>query len=400
MLQFYSASTNIVNSKRAITECLEKALGEQGSLNCDLLIIYSAMGHNFKDLLSEARKLSPSAEIIGCTAYGIIGREGPEESMKALAIMAIKGPGNEFAVASLDFSDKYDPYDYGLKLAEDLKRKNDRINMVLFHPSVAGTIILGRRLYDGFFSGLGKNIPIFGGLSSSGALASDFQFTGDTILENGFIAIGFADPELEIICRANHGLEIMDHHLEVTKAGYYKIFELEGKPAWVALMERLDLPVDSSPLEVMSYLSLAAELSPEFHEEYKSRYIVAAVPVPFGEGEFVTSVPVEKGTKLWLTVRKEKKIFEGVDKMTEEIVRKLDGKIPAAVFHSDCTTRGKKLFNRVMKEEIISHLKYPLCKDLVVPWLGMYAGGELCPVGGVNMMHFNTSCLYVMVRRK
>lgn len=61
MLQFFSASTSIVNSKRAITECLENALEGQPNLDCDLIIIYSAIGHNFQDLLSEARKLSPNA---------------------------------------------------------------------------------------------------------------------------------------------------------------------------------------------------------------------------------------------------------------------------------------------------------------------------------------------------
>ena len=44
MLQFYSASTSIVNSRRAITECLEIALEGEPTLDCDLIIIYTAMG--------------------------------------------------------------------------------------------------------------------------------------------------------------------------------------------------------------------------------------------------------------------------------------------------------------------------------------------------------------------
>src|SRR4030042_5145996 len=101
MLRFFSASTSIVDSKRAINECLENALAGENSLDCDLLIIYTAMGHNFRDLLSEAHRLSPDAQIIGCTCAGVIGKEGPSESMKALAIMAIKGPKNEFAVTGM-----------------------------------------------------------------------------------------------------------------------------------------------------------------------------------------------------------------------------------------------------------------------------------------------------------
>lgn len=82
MLQFFSASTQIVNSKRAITECIEVALEGEPNLDCDLIIIYSAMGHNFKEILSETKRLSPGARIIGCTCAGVIGREGPNETRK------------------------------------------------------------------------------------------------------------------------------------------------------------------------------------------------------------------------------------------------------------------------------------------------------------------------------
>ena len=77
MLQFFSASTSIVNSRRAITECLEIALEGEANLDCDLIIIYSAIGHNFTELLSEASKLSPNAQIVGCSCAGNIGTEGP-----------------------------------------------------------------------------------------------------------------------------------------------------------------------------------------------------------------------------------------------------------------------------------------------------------------------------------
>jgi hypothetical protein len=61
MLQFFSASTSIVNSRRAITECLEIALEGEANLDCDLIIIYTGMGHNFQDLLNEAHRLAPNA---------------------------------------------------------------------------------------------------------------------------------------------------------------------------------------------------------------------------------------------------------------------------------------------------------------------------------------------------
>jgi len=133
MLQFFSASTSIVNSRRAITECLEVALEGEPYLDCDLIIIHSAMGHNFEEILSETRKLSPSAQIVGCTGAGVISREGPDESMKALAIMAIKDPQEEFAVAGMDISAEDNLYLVGSQLALELKNKNPGINIILLY---------------------------------------------------------------------------------------------------------------------------------------------------------------------------------------------------------------------------------------------------------------------------
>jgi hypothetical protein len=60
MLEFYSSSNGVVNSKRAVAECLENALGTD-DLECDLVIFYTTMGHNFEDLLSELHRPSPNA---------------------------------------------------------------------------------------------------------------------------------------------------------------------------------------------------------------------------------------------------------------------------------------------------------------------------------------------------
>jgi hypothetical protein len=57
------------------------------------------MGHNFKELIFEAHRLCPSSEVVGCTCSGVIGKEGSNETIKALAIMAVRGPRNLFAVA-------------------------------------------------------------------------------------------------------------------------------------------------------------------------------------------------------------------------------------------------------------------------------------------------------------
>jgi 2,4-dienoyl-CoA reductase-like NADH-dependent reductase (Old Yellow Enzyme family) len=404
MLQFYSASTSIVNSKRAITECLEVALEGEPTLDCDLIIIYSAIGHNFKELLSEAHQLSPNAQVVGCTCAGIIGKEGPDESLKALGIMAIKGPKEEFAVSGrdslrneLDSFANVDLRETFSQLALDLKNKNPGINMIFCHPP---TTSVSRVIIEGIESVFGPDIPIVGGFSIDNMrFVSNFQFLDDQIFEKGAIMIGFADPTLELISMGNHGFDVIGKPFEVTHSEDNHIFEMDGRPPWKSWTERLGMPETSTMAEVLIFAPLAIELPAELYEEYGSPYLIVG-GAPAADGTLYANRTIPEGTKFWLTRRNENKILEGVDRMMAQILESCEGRKPVAVFHADCAARGKMLFNRIMKDEIVSRIQYPLCKDENIPWLGMYGGGELTPLGGRNELQMYTTSLYVMVKRK
>ncbi len=402
MLQFFSASTSIVNSKRAIAECLENALEGQPNLDCDLIIIYTAMGHNFKELLGEAHKLSPNAQVVGCTCGGIIGKEGPDESIKALAIMAIKGPKDEFAVSGIDSLEKADSFETFSQLSRDMKNKTPGINMIFCHPGVSTQtrITIHTNIIEGIESVFGPDIPIVGGLSiDNNKLISNFQFIGEQVFEQGAIMIGFADPTLELIGLGSHGYDVIGKPFEVTHSEDHHIFEMDGRSPWKIWTEKLGMPETAKPMEVLIFAPLATELPVDLHEEYGSPYLVNAI-IPVADGSLYGIRAIPEGTKLWLTRRNENNILDGVDRMMIQILERCQGRKPVAVFHADCVARGRMLFNRIMKDEIVSRLQYPLCKDENIPWLGMYGGGELTPLGGRNELQGFTTSLYVIVKRK
>jgi len=398
MLEFYSSSTGVVNSKRAIAECLENALGNEKSLDCDLIIFYTSIGHNFKDILTEARRLSPNAQIVGCTCGGVIGKEGPNESMKALAIMAIRGGKDEFAVASRDNIVSSNSYEAAAQLAQDLKSKNPNINMIHFLPP--GIDIAADMSIEGIESVFGPEVPIFGATASDNMKAiSSFQFVGDQIFERAAVAVGFADPTLEVITQATHGFNIIGMPFEVTRSELNRVFELDGQPAWKLFTDRLGLPETAQLIDTGPIGALADELPEELHEEYGNTHILYAVLKREADGSIYMPVVCQEGTKLWLTRRDEKRIFDGVDLVVEQMVERCEGRKPVAVFHADCLARGRVLFNRVLKDEIVSRMQYPLCKDEDVPWLGIYGFGEFARLGGRNRFHNYTTSLFVIFKR-
>ena len=113
---------------------------------------------------------------------------------------------------------------------------------------------------------------------------------------------------------------------------------------------------------------------------------------------YATTCPV--GTPLWLTTRDEAKIFSDLDRMVEMMAAKAGGRKPVAMFHADCLARGRFLFNRVLKEELVNRMQYPFTAGGdCPPWLGMYGFGEFARLGGVNTYHNYTTALYALYRR-
>jgi hypothetical protein len=401
MLQFFSASTSIVNSKRAITECLENALEGQPDLDCDLIIIYSAMGHNFKDLLTEAHKLSPNARIIGCTGAGIIGKDGPDESMKALAIMAIKGPKSEFAVTGCKTKANKHHFEICQEMAQELKSMNPAISMIQFLPASNGFWPAEKAL-EAIKSVFGLSIPVFGGISMPNMRdpsATGFQFFDEQVLEGGAVMIGYADPTLKFISHANHGFNIIEGmSFEVTRTGSNCIYEFNGKPAWKLLAETLGVPETTSFLQVIAIAGFARVLPEELREEYGNNYILFVIMGKNDDGSIIVPIACHDGMKIYLTKRDEKKMFEGVDWMMKKILDELNGKKPVAVFHADCVLRGRFSLDRILKDEIINHLQSPICQAEDIPWLGLYSAGEFAMLGGETLFHQMSSSLFVIYR--
>jgi len=402
MLNFYSSSSNIVDSKRAMIECLKNALGSIVP-ECSLIILHTTMGHNFQELLEGARELCPKARIAGCTGSGVIGKDGPNDTMRALAVMAITGPEDEFAVVGLDSVEGLDPYNAGRKIGEDLKKANSRIHAIHFMSTMKDLMPVDKAI-DGIESVLGSDLPIFGGFAFDNMkFVDDYQFLDDTIIERGAVAVGFADPTLEYITGANHGFKIIGDPFTVTKSKLNIIYEVNGKPAWKAFTEGIGLTETADPVKEVGMVVVARRLQEEFQQAYGSPYIALGALVRQLRGnDDSVYVPVvcKEGTELWLTTRDEDKIFNGVDRLTDQLNKQAHGRIPVAVFHTDCAARGKYQFNHILKRDLIKKIQKPLCKGTDVPWLGFYAASEYCMVGGKNMPHGFTTSLSAIYRKE
>jgi hypothetical protein len=225
-----------------------------------------------------------------------------------------------------------------------------------------------------------------------------FQAVDNTVMEHGAYAVGFADPSLTVETQATHGFVAVGEPLVVTKCTGHIIHELNGKPAWEEYLNRLGLPQDSTCGDSIPIGALGEKLTPELAKEYGNDHILRAV-IKHDLSDMYYATECSVGTDLWLTTRDEGLIFSEMDRMVEDMVSRSNGRTPVAVFHADCLARGRFLFNRIIKEELVGKMQFPFYSNgECPPWLGMYGFGEFARLGGKNTYHNYTTALYVIYR--
>jgi hypothetical protein len=183
----------------------------------------------------------------------------------------------------------------------------------------------------------------------------------------------------------------------VTRSKGNCIYEFNGRPVLKVLTETLGIPEDTSPIEIVLIAFFAGELPENLHKDYGSKYILFG-PQKNEDDSLKIPITCYDGMKIWLTKRDEKKMFEGVDWMISKVVDELKDNKPLAVFHADCALRGKLSLRRILKDELINRIQYPICKGENIPWLGLYSGGEFARIGEQTWFHQVTSSLFVIYR--
>lgn len=395
MLEFSSASARVINSRRAIAECLE-ILGGSPGLDCDLLMIHASVGHNFTELASEARRLAPRARIVGASCCGIIGREGVSETMKDVAVMAVKGP--DVGAVHVDGVFGHNSHEKARELAEGILKALPGLNMVYFLAS--GIDIANDECISAIEEVLGPDVTIFGATSADNMRGlTSYQIFGEEVFEHSAWLVGFADPDLKVVTGASHGFVAVGDPLWVTKADGNRIIELNGRPAWTEYTERLGLPPGADCGDTIPIGALAERLEESHAAEYGNPHILRVVTSRDGDGTMHYATTIAEGTPLWLTIRDEDRIFSDMDRMTSRICSEAEGMKPVAVFHADCLARGRHMFNRILKEELVSRMQAPFISGgEVPPWIGMYGFGEFARLGGRNAYHNYTSAVYALYR--
>ncbi len=395
MLTFTSANVRVVNAQRATLELLELAYGTTAP-DADVLLVNATVGHDLAQLSQALQAQCPNARVLAASCAGVVGPAGPGESLHDVGLLGITGQG--CTVAQVDGLYGDTSFQCGVELGRQLQVAEHPVRMMYLMAS--GIDIANDQLLAGIESVLGPDVVIFGATSSDQmrGLAS-YQAIDGVVHSHAAYAVGFWDPSLRVDTQATHGFVAAGEPLTVTAAAGNRIVEFDGSSAWPAYLDRLGLPTDATTADTIPIGALAQRLPAELAQEYGNEHILRVVTHYTAAGEIVYATTIEAGTQMWLTVRDEERIFADMDRMMQALVDRNPDSDPVAVFQADCLARGRRLFDRVMKEELVEHMQQPLSGRGVLPaWFGIYGFGEYARLGGRNEYHNYTTALAALYR--
>ena len=399
MLEFFSASVRSVNSDRAVNECIDVAFPDGIRDDCRAILFNATLGHRLDKVADVFHKAMPSVPVFGASGSAVTGRDGIGETMHELGIMAVCGPKNEVATAAVSEIYGHNSYEKALEMAKTLKSQNHENTINIIYLLCPGIDINNDSVLQAFVETFGEEVEIFGGTASDNMRGLHcYQYHGNQMSEHDAFAVGFADPTLYGVTDATHGFTIYGNPMIATKVQGNQILELDGRGAWTVYTERLGLTGATICGETIPIGALAEELPPELVEKHGNTHTLRVITKRDGE---TIHYPVTccEGLKVWLTTRDESLIFAEQQRSLDYLRSKIGNSKPVAVFQTDCLARGRYLFNRVMKDEIIGMMHTSLSNDGVVPpWLGNYGFGEYAKLGGKNAYHNYSTALLVLYR--
>lgn len=398
MLCFASSSSALPDTRKAARGAIREALDTVNARDVRVVVVHATMGHDPSAAAQAIREAVPGARVVGCSCAGVIGRDGANESMRALALMAVAGDEGEVSVASCDGFNGETSRARSVELASAVIRDTPRVQAaMLIAPGIDVAI---DDAIEGLESVFGQALPIFGGTASDNMKGlATWQCVDGQVYERAAFVLGFADESLRLEMQATHGFVPAGVEFEVTHATGNRVHTLDGEPAWRAYTRGLGLHESVTPAETIPPGAVGVRLSEEVAREYGDSHLLRVITHREADGTILMPVTCPVGTRLSLMRRDEERIFANLAVTMGQLRARIGDREPVAVFHTDCGARGRLMLDRVSKDEIVADMQRPLFGGKCGPWLGMYGFGEITSLGGRNVFHNYTSSLYVLSRR-
>jgi small ligand-binding sensory domain FIST len=327
--------------------------------------------------------------VIGCTAESVVGTGREVEGQPAVSLWLARLPATTVIPMHLTFA----------ATAEGGSILGWPDALWDVWPSPATLLVLGEPFSfpaDFLLERLNAEHPgvaVIGGMASAGAAPGENRvILGRKALDAGAVAV-LVSGAVDVRALVSQGCRPIGQPLVITKAERNVIYELGGIPAIVQLHNLLiTLPTHEQDM-VRRGLHLGRVVS-EYQErfEYGDFLIRNVIGIDRESGAIIVGDFVRVGQTVQFHLRD----WHSADadlRQTLSSVRKASGQ-PGGALLFTCNGRGTRLFPEPHHDALA-------IRELLgeIPVAGLFAAGELGPVGGKNFMHGFTASIALFEQR-
>ncbi|HUQ16733.1 MAG TPA: FIST N-terminal domain-containing protein [Candidatus Saccharimonadales bacterium] len=353
----------------------------------DLLLLFVAPQHEneFEAILRHANERADGATVLGCSASGIIGGSSEVEDAPAVSAWAARLPDATIRPYRLTFAREEDHA--VIEGLDELPSPDEApVVLMLADPFSFPADVLLEHLNE-----TATGLPIVGGMASGGLEAGrNALFFNDEILRDGAVgAIITGAPGLSVF--VSQGCRPVGETYGVTRAERNVVYELAGAPAIQRIEELYAAASERDQLLMRRGLHLGrafTEIKPVLvRGDFLIRNVVG---IDQDSGAIAISDNIEVGQTVQFQVRDAESAREDLQLTLARERGTADRPVAGALLFS-CNGRGTGLFGQPDHDIGALHKAFG-----PVPVAGMFASGEIGPVGGKNFLHGFTAAVLLL----
>ncbi|MBF0294799.1 MAG: FIST C-terminal domain-containing protein [Magnetococcales bacterium] len=204
-----------------------EGLRELAAIDPHLILVFGSR-ESFADagMFAMLRRHFPAAGLAGCTTAGEIA--GSRVHDGACVVTAMHLERSSVRVRSGRIGAMEESRAVGERLGRELAGE-DLQGVLLFCKGVA---VNGSAVIEGVMAGLGRPVPVTGGLAGDGsAFARTLVLDNDEVSETGVVGIGLHGDAVRVGHGSQGGWEPFGPARRITRSSGNILYELDGKPA-------------------------------------------------------------------------------------------------------------------------------------------------------------------------
>ncbi|GII93225.1 hypothetical protein Ssi02_34560 [Sinosporangium siamense] len=348
------------------------------------LVCFFVCGDDPDDVVragQRAMRCAPGANIIGCSATGVIGDGQGVELTPSVSAWAATLEGARLTTFALDTMRANERY---VVVGLPDRDPDDRVAILLADPYTFPT--------DAFVE---RSSEVLGELPLIGGMANGLQgrgsvrlFADGEVYNEGAVGVMLSGP-MNVSTVVSQGCRPIGPTMVVTRAEENLLLELAGQPA-LARLEEIVSALDEDDRELVAsglQIGLAMDEYAERHE--RGDFLIRGVLGIDPEREAVAiGDVVEIGRTVRFQVRDAAAADEDIYQLLEAHQEEFGGVDGALLF--SCNGRGSSMFGSSDHDAMA-------LRDTLGPVgvAGFFAAGEVGPVGGHNHVHAFTASILV-----